>query len=130
LAAVTVFAMILALFLLASLFNAMINPIYLIAAGGLVNIVPARTGPRASDRAGGARTPVARPAGGRPVSPAPWPMSGRRGETIRSGAIVEVATRSSCPGKIWRLDISPGTPRRIAGNPPRRRPPGSTPLTS
>jgi tetratricopeptide (TPR) repeat protein len=99
LAAVTVFAMILTLFLLDSLFNAMLNAIYLIAAGGLVNIVPARIGPRASDRAGGARTPVARSPGGPPVSPAPGTMSGRRGETIRSGAIVEVATRSLLPGE-------------------------------
>ena len=37
------------------------------------------------------------PAGGRPVSQAPWTTSGRQGETIWSRAIDEVATRSLRP---------------------------------
>ena len=45
LAPATVIAVIVDLYLLDGLFNGMLNVIYVIAAGGLVNIVPSRTGP-------------------------------------------------------------------------------------
>ena len=46
LAPAVVIAVIVDLYLLDGLFNGMLNVIYIIAAGGLVNIVPARTRPR------------------------------------------------------------------------------------
>jgi len=49
LASVTVIATILDLFLIDCLMNAMPNVIYVIAAGGLFNIVPSRTRPQTSD---------------------------------------------------------------------------------
>lgn len=54
LAAVTAMAVCLSLFLLDCLANGMLDIIYIIAAGGLVNIVPTRMRTRAVDRAGAA----------------------------------------------------------------------------
>ena len=52
-AAVTVMAVIVALFMFDCLSNAMLNPVYIIAAGGLVNLKPARVRLPASDRVAG-----------------------------------------------------------------------------
>ena len=75
LAAVPAMSVILSLFLLDGLANAMLNPIYLIIAGGLLNIVPARTRPQASEHDDGRRA-----VGVRLVSSAPGTTADRRSE--------------------------------------------------
>jgi tetratricopeptide (TPR) repeat protein len=86
-AAVTVTAVCLTLFLLDCLSNGMIDIMYLIAAGGLLNIVPARIGTRAVHRAGEALAPVAHGAAGRSISPAATTMSLHHGETTAECAL-------------------------------------------
>jgi len=48
----TAIAVVVDLYMLDGLFNAMLNPIYIIAAGGLLNIAPARTGPQVQTTTG------------------------------------------------------------------------------
>jgi hypothetical protein len=66
-APVTVMALIMCLFVLDSLANAMLNIIYVIAAGGLMNMTSVRTGSRAPDRAAGAPATRGRRVGGLPA---------------------------------------------------------------
>ena len=87
LAVVSVMVLSLNLFLLDCLSNAMINIIYIIIAGGLVNIVPVRIGTRAANRAGEASAPVARLVDGRLIAQAATTMSGHHGEATAECAV-------------------------------------------
>jgi tetratricopeptide (TPR) repeat protein len=87
LAPVAALTVVLALFLLDCLANAMLSITYLIIAGGLVTLVPVRIGTRAVDRAGGASAPVEPLVDGRLIAPAATTMPGHHGEVTAECAV-------------------------------------------